>query len=176
MPRLAIALAAAACLAGGTATAQSAPTDYRDEFLDHFQRSSQKMIRLSDAMPQELYAWSPGPGVMTVAQVYAHIARYNFMYLTENLGMHAPHGVEYQTLESLTDKTQIRDALEHSIRHVRMMVQRMTEEDLTRMTGLYGRQVPGWAVLFQLLSHMNEHVGQSVAYARMNGVTPPWAR
>jgi uncharacterized damage-inducible protein DinB len=52
----------------------------------------------------------------------------------------------------------------------------MSEADLTRMTTLYGRDVPGWAVLFQLLSHMNEHVGQSVAYARMNDVVPPWSR
>ena len=51
----------------------------------------------------------------------------------------------------------------------------LTERDLSRMTRLYGREVPGWAVLFQLVSHMNEHVGQSVAYARANGVVPPWS-
>ena len=52
----------------------------------------------------------------------------------------------------------------------------MGEEALTAETRLYGRRVAGWAVLFQLLSHMNEHVGQSVAYARMNGIAPPWSR
>ena len=26
-----------------------------------------------------------------------------------------------------------------------------------------------------LLSHAHEHLGQSIAYARMNGVTPPWS-
>ncbi len=51
----------------------------------------------------------------------------------------------------------------------------MSEADLTRQTPLYGRDVAGWAVLFQLLAHMNEHVGQSVAYARMNGIVPPWS-
>ena len=43
------------------------------------------------------------------------------------------------------------------------------------MTTLYGRRVAGWAVLFQLIAHMNEHVGQSVSYARMNGIVPPWS-
>ena len=52
----------------------------------------------------------------------------------------------------------------------------MTEDELTALTTLYGRRVAGWAVLFQLISHMNEHVGQSVSYARMNGIVPPWSR
>ncbi len=52
----------------------------------------------------------------------------------------------------------------------------MTAEDLAEGTQLYGRDVAKWAVLVQLLAHMNEHVGQSIAYARMNGVVPPWSR
>lgn len=176
MHKTTTAWAAMVLATAGAAAAQSAATDYRDEFLNHFEQSSQKVVALSEVIPGELYAWSPGPGVMPIAQVYAHIARYNFMYLTENLGMHAPHGVDWQNLETLTDKDQIREALEHSVRHVRMMVKEMTESDLTGTTRLYGRDVPGWAVLFQLLAHMNEHVGQSVAYARMNGITPPWSR
>jgi hypothetical protein len=51
----------------------------------------------------------------------------------------------------------------------------MTDEEVAGSTVLYGRNVAGWAVLFQLLAHMNEHVGQSVSYARMNGIVPPWS-
>jgi uncharacterized damage-inducible protein DinB len=46
---------------------------------------------------------------------------------------------------------------------------------MDNMTRLYGRDVGEWAVLLQLVTHMNEHLGQSIAYARMNGVTPPWS-
>jgi len=151
-------------------------TAIRDEMLGQFQGSSMKMAQLSEAMPAELWDWSPMEGTMTVATVYAHIARYNFMYLSDNLGIAAPEGIDWQNLETLTDKTAIRDALVRSIAHVREKVGAMTPADLTRMTTLYGRQVPGWAVLVQLVSHMNEHVGQSVAYARMNGIVPPWSR
>jgi uncharacterized damage-inducible protein DinB len=31
-------------------------------------------------------------------------------------------------------------------------------------------------VLLQLLAHMNDHMGQSIAYARAAGVVPPWSR
>lgn len=169
-------LAAATALIATAAHAQSAPTDYRDEFLDHFARSSAKLVQLSDAMPETLYPWSPGEGVMSVERVYAHIARYNYMYLEDNLGIAAPEEIEVEKLESTTGKGDVTGLLRRSIDHVRDHASAMTEEDLTGLTTLYGRRVAGWAVLFQLLSHMNEHVGQSVAYARMNGVVPPWSR
>lgn len=159
-----------------SAFAQSTPEDYRDEFAGQYDRSSQKVAMLSQEIPAELYAWSPGEGVMSIGRVYAHIARYNYLYLEESLGIDAPPGVDWQNFESITDKATIVELLEESIEHVRTSVGGMTESDLTGLTTLYGRQVAGWAVLFQLLAHMNEHVGQSVAYARMNGVVPPWSR
>ena len=81
---LILSLTAAACFG------QSAPTDYRDEFLAHFGRSSMKMTQLSQAVPDSLYGWSPGEGVMSVARVYMHIARYNYLYLDGSLGLPAP--------------------------------------------------------------------------------------
>jgi len=157
------------------ARGQSGPTDYRDEFLAHLERSSQKMTRLSAAMPESLYTWSPGAEVMSVARVYMHIARYNYLYLDGSFGIRAPDGVDWQNFESVTDKATIVAALEASFRHVQAAARGMTEADLTRSVTLYGRQVPGWKVLFQILSHMNEHVGQSIAYARVNGIVPPWS-
>ncbi len=177
MTRIAACLVACWCAATApTARAQSTPLDYRDEFLDHFERSSRKVVQLSETVPADLYGWSPAEGVMPVARVYAHIARYNYLYLHESLGIPAPAGVDWRNLEALTDKAAVRTALQASVEHVRRSVEGMGEADLTRVTTLYGRRVAGWAVLFQLLAHMNEHVGQSVAYARMNGVVPPWSR
>ena len=162
-------------VSAAAAAAQSSPADYRDEFLDHFERSSRKVMSLADVVPQELYSWSPGEGVLPIVQVYMHIARYNFMYLADNLGIAAPHGVDVANLEEITDKARVAALLRQSVEHVRTQVANMSDEDLTKMTTLYGRRVAGWAVLFQLISHMNEHVGQSVSYARMNGIVPPWS-
>ena len=156
--------------------AQSAPTDYRNKFLEHFERSTRKIMLLADAMPEELYTWSPGEGVRSVAQVYMHIARYNY-YLPETaLGIAAPEAIDFPNLESITDKARVTRLFKESVEHVRTHVTRMTSDELTQPTRLRGRQIAGWAVLFRLLAHMNEHVGQSVAYARMNGIVPPWSR
>lgn len=153
---------------------QSSATEYRDEILAHFDASASKMSQLSKAMPAETYGWNP-EGAFTVARVYAHIARYNYRYLEENLGIAAPEGVEWEEFESIPDKETVVQVLDESIEHVRQAVESMTEDDLAGHTSLYGREVPGWAVLTQLVTHMNEHVGQAIAYARMNGVVPPWS-
>lgn len=169
-------IALAVVLTARPVHAQSAPTDYRDEFLRHFAQSTRKIISLADAMPEELYTWSPGEGVMSIAQVYMHIARYNYYYPETALGIPAPEAIDVPNLESITDKARVTRLFKESVEHVRTHVTRMTSDELTQPTRLYGRQIAGWAVLFQLLAHMNEHVGQSVAYARMNGIVPPWSQ
>lgn len=161
---------------GASGAAAQMPAEFRDEFLAHFQRSSAKVQQLAEAIPEDLYTWSPGEGVMEIGHVYAHIARYNFMYLEENLGIPAPGDLDLDTLEEMRGKGDLTAILDRSVAHVEEHVGAMPDEDLTAETVLYGRRVAGWAVLFQLLAHMNEHVGQSVSYARMNGIVPPWSR
>ena len=152
------------------------PTTIRDELLGHFQGSSRKISELARVMPAEKFSWAPGEGVMQVGEVYMHIARYNFMYLDQNLGIAPPNGFDYADIESIRDKDRVREIHEMSVRHVMEQVGALTEAELAGETELYGRTVQGWAVLLQLVSHMNEHVGQSVSYARMNGIVPPWSR
>ncbi len=165
----------AVVMGAAPAVAQSAATDYRDEFMHHFRQSTRKIMSLAEAMPEDLYTWSPEQGVRSVGQVYMHIARYNYFYPETALGIPAPSDIDVPNLESITDKAKVTKLLRQSVEHVRQHVSRMTTEDLTRTTTLYRRQIAGWAVLFQLLAHMNEHVGQSVSYARMNGIVPPWS-
>ncbi|WP_419943349.1 DinB family protein [Candidatus Palauibacter sp.] len=151
------------------------PITVRDEILDHFQRSSRKISELARVMPAQKFSWAPAEGVMEVGEVYMHIAHYNFMYLDQNLGIAPPNGFDYADIETIRDKDKVREIHEMSVRHVMERVGALSEASLAGETELYGRRVQGWTVLLQLVSHMNEHVGQSVAYARMNGVVPPWS-
>ncbi len=155
--------------------AQSTPPSSREELMMQFNNSASKFEALAAAMPAEKFSWSPGPGIMSVAQVYAHVAHYNYAYLTRNMGVATPRGVKLDTLERMKDKAQIVALLKSSAEYVRQSVRQMPEAQLAQSTELYGRTVPQWSVLLQLVAHMNEHLGQSIAYARMNGVVPPWA-
>ncbi len=164
-------------LAAAPATAQSAPPGFRDEFLRQFNNSMQKFVELAEAMPEDRYGWSPGEGVMPVARVYVHVARYNYYYPATSLSVPAPAGQDAEGVEqSTTAKADVVALLRSSREHVRQLVRGMTDEQLAAPTRLYGRDVPQWAVLLQLVAHMNEHLGQSIAYARMNGVVPPWSQ
>ena len=95
--------------------AQSAPTDYRNEFLEHFERSTRKIMSLADAMPEELYTWSPGEGIMSIGQVYMHIARYNFYYPETALGTGAPADIDVPNLESITVKVRVTGLLKRPV-------------------------------------------------------------
>lgn len=184
-PAVAIALATAGAAPAFVPTplqAQRPPQventpDFRAEFIGQFEASARKLVALAEAMPAESYSWQPMEGVASVARAYMHVARYNYMYPDQNLGVPAPAGTEYETLEeAVTDKDEVVAVLSASMEHVRSVVAGMSDADLEAPTRLYGREVAGWAVLLQLVTHMNEHLGQQIAYARMNRVAPPWSR
>ena len=151
------------------ASAQSAPPDFREEFLGQFGASAEKLVSLAEAMPAESMSWRPGDGVASVAEAYMHIARYNYFYPEVGLGVEA--GLDYEQLQGVvTDKHEVVRILSESMQHVRQVAEKMTATDLGEQTHLYGRDVGQWAVLLQLVTHMNEHLGQSIAYARVKGI------
>ena len=168
-------LAAVAVLAM-PARAQGTP-GLGEELRGQFEGSAEKLVALAEAMPAESYSWQPMEGVYTVAAAYMHVARYNYMYPDMYLGVDAPSGVDYASLEErVTTKGEAVRVLAASMDHVRGIMDAMSDADLAKPTELYGRAVESWAVLLQLVTHMNEHLGQAIAYARMNRVVPPWSR
>jgi uncharacterized damage-inducible protein DinB len=166
----------AALTVPATAAAQSGDAALAAELTMHFESSMAKFIGLAEAMPSASYTWSPGEGVMEVGRVFMHVARYNYMYPSQNMGVPAPAGVDLDGMEAVRDKAAVLRALNESRAYVLETVGSMTPAELAASTRLYGRDVARWAVLVQLVAHMNEHLGQSIAYARMNDIVPPWSR
>lgn len=148
----------------------------RDEMMRHFDESMSKVISLAAAVPGDKYLWKPSEPTMPVGHVYAHIARYNFWYLTNEMKLPPAQGINIDTLEAMRNKEQIVALLRRSSDYVKRSMAAMPPAQLDAQTTLYGRPVPQWAVLVQLVAHMNEHLGQSIAYARANNITPPWSQ
>lgn len=160
-----------------SSSSQNSATDnnFREQFNRSFQYAS-RVLDLARAMPEESYDWRPGEGVMSVEEVYTHIAHYNYLYLAEQLEVTVPDDIDMEEIESISGKQQVVAILERSIDHVMQAVEAMPDSKFSAETELYGRTVNGQAVLLQLVTHKSEHVGQSIAYARMNGIVPPWSR
>lgn len=160
-----------------TLTAQPAPsktTGFRDLFVDQLKDVETKIVGLAEAMPQEKYTWKPAEGVRSVAEVYTHIASANYFFPTF-MGIKPPAGVN-PALAKETDKAKVIEALKASFEHVRQSVLNLSDADLDKPVKMFGRSTTYQGVLFVMANHMHEHMGQSIAYARSNGVTPPWSK
>src|SRR5688500_2175755 len=165
-------VAAAVSIAGGVARAQATPPGFRGEFLHQFDESMAKAVMLAEAVPAETYPRRPLPAVTPMAEMFAHIARFNYEYPARAMGIAPPAGTDLDALERVAEKAQVVALLRRSADHVRQKVRRMPDAQFERMTTLYGRKVPQWAVLFHLIAHMDNHLGQAIAYGRVSGVAP----
>lgn len=163
------------CIPSTMAQQTVSGNNFKEQFNRHFQYAS-RVLELAKAMPADKYSWRPDEDVMSVEEVYTHIARYNYLYPATSLDIPTPADINLDEIESITGKQNVISILEASINHLSNAVDNMPKSKLSESTELYGRTVNGQAVLMQLITHMSEHVGQSIAYARVNGVVPPWNR
>lgn len=154
-------------------TAVKPPTSgIRAELLADLDTLEKKLVSLAEAMPEEKYTWRPAEGVRSVSEVYMHIAGANFFF-PRLVGVEPPAGAT-RGLEKITEKTKVVETLKRSLHHVRQAIVNTPDADLDKPVKMFGRDTTVRAVLIALITHMHEHLGQSIAYARMNGVVPPW--
>ncbi len=136
---------------------------------------SRQLVALAEAIPAEKYAWRPGPGVRSTSEVLMHIAAGNFGLLSIT-GVKAPTELRTVNLEkTVTAKPEVIDWLKRSLEAVKTARAGLAPGDLQRKVKFAGRDATVGGVYLRIIIHANEHMGQLVAYARMNGVVPPWS-
>jgi uncharacterized damage-inducible protein DinB len=154
-------------------TAETAGETFLRVYLADFDGVADKVVDLARAIPEKHYGWSPAKGVRTVEQVVHHVIGAN-LFLAGALGAEPPDDVP-SPLGSLEGKAEHIAALEASIRHFRRVALGTGGRDLGREVELGGRGEPRGEVLLRATGHLHEHLGQLIAYARSNGVVPPWS-
>jgi len=75
-----------------------------------------------------------------------------------------------------TDKTVILEKINESFVILKERIGILTEEDLNREVEVFGMKMSTRNFIITMIAHAHEHLGQSVAYARINNVTPPWSK
>lgn len=130
-----------------------------------------RLASLAEAVPEDKYGWRPAEGVRSVSEVYAHAGSANY-YLLSYLGGEMPEGFNPETI---TKKSDIIKMLKESFEYAKKFIPTIKEEDLDKEVELPFGKFSQKGVLYIVLTHGHEHLGQSIAYARMNGVTPPWS-
>ena len=135
----------------------------------------EKIVGLAEAIPADKYSWAPAPGVRTVAQVLTHIAGANYMF-PGFAGAEPPAGFDRKALAGLTDKAEIIAALKESFAHSRTAISALSDDDVHKEIKLFGQDTTVAGMLMLMANHQHEHLGQLIAYARSNSVTPPWSK
>lgn len=147
---------------------------FRAEFLANFDDVQSKIVSLAQAVPPKVYSWRPAKGVRSTSEVFMHVAGGNY-FLATFLDVQPPKGTP-QDLEKIVDKPKVLAELKRSFDHVRASAARMTDAELEKKVKMFGNQTTHRGVYVTILNHLHEHLGQSIAYARMNGIAPPWSR
>ncbi len=149
---------------------------FQAEYAAEVESVGQKLVELAEAMPADKYGWRPAPGVRSVGEVYMHVVAGNST-LPSFLGLKRMDGVTRDSEKTVTDKAEIVELLRKSIANAKAAGAAVSNADLDRKVKTFGGQeMTERQVLVRILVHMHEHLGQSIAYARMNGITPPWSK
>ena len=137
---------------------------------------SRQLIALAEATPQEKFGWRPGPDVRSTSEVYMHIVIGNF-YLLSVTGPKMPADLSSLDMEkTVTGKAQVIDWLKRSLDAVKTAHATAKPADLRRKVKIQGVDADVDGIYLRIIVHANEHMGQLVAYARMNGIAPPWSQ
>jgi len=183
LPRIALTLALLALASPLFARVQNIPAPkpapaakplpgFRGEFFDNLDDVEEKILDLAEATPPEKYSWRPAPDVRSISEVYMHIVGMNYILLSF-AGVEPPR-MNGDIEKTVTAKPQVLAELRKSFEHLRNAVDAM--KNFEKPAKVFGKPTTTRAVLVMVLSHLHEHLGQSIAYARMNRVVPPWSR
>jgi uncharacterized damage-inducible protein DinB len=136
---------------------------------------SRLLVSLAEAIPADKYGWRPQPGVRSVSEVIMHIAQSNY-YLLSVTGPKMPPELESNDVEKrIVSKPEVVAYLRRSLEAVKTARGQLKPGDLQRKVKIYGETVNVDGMYLRIICHDNEYMGQLIAYARMNGIVPPWS-
>jgi uncharacterized damage-inducible protein DinB len=162
-------------LTASAATAQAPPTGFRGDFLFQQGGVEKEILGLAEATPAEKFAWRPAEGVRSVSEVYMHLVGANYM-LPSFAGVKVPEGISRDMEKTVTQKAAVIDALKKSFAHLRAAIEATPDADLDKPVKFFGMDSTVRGLYLVTANHEHEHLGQSIAYARMNGIVPPWSQ
>ena len=145
----------------------------RGDMLAQLDDAASKLEQLAGAIPEDKLSWRPAAGVRSVGEVLMHVTGGNY-YVTSFAGVKAP--ADAPQGENAASRAEAIAQLKRSFDHVRAAIRNTSDADLDKPATMFGQQTTVRNVYLTTVTHAHEHLGQLIAYARGNGVTPPWSR
>jgi uncharacterized damage-inducible protein DinB len=158
------------CAITRLAAGQDSMTDAGAGWAPEFKIAGRQIIALAEAIPAEKYVWRPGPGVRSVSEVLMHTASGNYLFCNLSASRQA-RICRRSRQESVTAKADVLRWLKASFGAVQENYPKIEKQEPVTFLG---HDATCEGVLLRALAHANEHFGQMIAYARVNGISPPW--
>jgi len=117
------------------------------------------------------YDWKPGEGVRSVGDVFNLIVMENGILAGTLTGAGGGRGGA-----PITDPEKMQAALKTSYANLQKTIEGLSDSDLKAPVKLFGKEMTKESAIRYLFGDQHEHLGQSIAYARANGVVPPWSK
>ena len=143
-----------------------------------------KILGLANAMPPTAYKWRPGAGVRSTEEVLIHVAGDNY-FMPALIGVPAPadtgiDGKDNQTVGTFErrrlTREQLAAELTKSFAFLKDAMKKTPDATLETPPMNSVRKTTTRATWIATVTHLHEHLGQLIAYARSNNVTPPWSK
>jgi uncharacterized damage-inducible protein DinB len=148
---------------------QAQPAKFQAAFGEDAATLSKKFTGLAQVMAGK-YKWRPGQGVRSVGDVFNLIVEENGLLADALTGK---TGAEPTPI---TDPGKMQDALKASYANLQKAITGLSDNDLQTHVKLFGEDMTKQGAVMLILEDQHEHLGQSIAYARTNGVVPPWSK
>jgi uncharacterized damage-inducible protein DinB len=175
---LALVLALALPVAAAPAVAQSFMGEMHRDVND----VQKKLLELATAIPESAYNWAP-PDARTVGEVFLHVAADNYL-IPIVMGKAAPAATgitaDFATATAYEKRTltkaRIIAELSASFTHLHQAMGLTTDANAGETIKFFGEDVTRMRVMVLTVTHLHEHLGQAIVYARSNKVVPPWSK
>jgi uncharacterized damage-inducible protein DinB len=160
-----------------------APDGLMSDLTRDVKQVHSKMMQLAKAMPEKAYAWRPGMGVRSTEETFMHVAADNY-FIPTAMGFSAPPetGIteKFETSVAFEKKTRTREEalaeLEKSFAFLEKLMGSFPEDKLDAPLDVFGQKMTNRRLWIMTTTHLHEHLGQLIAYARSNNVRPPWSK
>jgi hypothetical protein len=164
-----------------SATAVTGGASLAADLLKDLEGVETKLVDLAGAIPESKYNWQPD-SARTVRRVLLHVAADNYV-LPAMIGFTPDPATgltsDYQTGVAFEGRNIPKDSviadLKRSFAFVKQSLQSATAASMTAPVTMFGQSFTGQSAWILTVTHLHEHLGQLIAYARTNGVKPPWS-
>jgi hypothetical protein len=159
----------------------NASIEARKAYLGELEELHGKFVQLAEAFPADKYSWRPAPGVRSVGEALMHVATEYYLmppmaFSAKASPTLAPGPGAFGKLEKDATKEKVLQALKEGHDYSTQALNAVAADSLGGTRAMFGHEFTGTQRWFLMAGDLHEHLGQLIAYARMNGIKPPWSK